>query len=92
LSLSIGLSLPDGSIRLARDLQVGSDLWKLRIGRQSYAESRNAAQAHHRLKRSPFFGLTNSSKAILIGDTLSSMLTLARFILEASLAASSATP
>jgi len=92
MSLSIGLSLPDGSIRLARDLQVGSDLWKLRIGRQSYAESRNAAQAHRRLKRSPFFGLTNSSKAILLGDTLSSMLTLARFIQEACLVTSSTTP
>jgi hypothetical protein len=84
----VGLSLPDGSIRLARDIQVGSDLWKLRIGRQSYAESRNAAQAHRRLKRSPCFGLTNSAKVTLIGDTLSSLLTLARFVLEASLAAS----
>ena len=92
LSVTIGLSLPDGSLRLARDMQVGSKLWKLRIGRQSYAESRNASQAHRRLKRSPFFGLLNSSKATTISDTLSIMLNLARFIQEASLAALSSAP
>ncbi len=84
MSLSVGLTLPDGSIRLARDVQVGSDLWQLRIGRQSYAESRNASQARLSLKRSPYFGLNNSAKATLIGDTLSSLLNLARFIQEAS--------
>ena len=91
-SLTTGLSLPDGSIRLARDMQVGSDTWKLRIGRQSYAESRNASQARRHLKRSPWFGLTNSAKATLLGDTLSLMLNLARFILEASAAALPAPP
>jgi hypothetical protein len=91
-SITTGLSLPDGSIRLARDMQVGSDTWKLRIGRQSYAESRNASQARRNLKRSPWFGLSNSAKATLIGDTLSLMLNLARFVLEASLATLSAPP
>ena len=85
-SITTGLSLPDGSIRLARDMPVGSDLWKLRIGRQSYAESRNASQARYHLKRSPWFGFTNSSKATTIGDTLFLLLNLARFILEASAA------
>ena len=91
-SLTTGLSLPDGSIRLARDMQVGSDTWKLRIGRQSYSESRNASQARRNLKRSPWFGLTNSAKATLMGDTLSLMLNLARFVLEASLAVLPAPP
>ena len=85
-SITTGLTLPDGSIRLARDMQVGSDTWKLRIGRQSYSESRNASQAHRRLKRSPWFGLINSSKATTMGDTLSLLLNLARFVEEASLA------
>jgi hypothetical protein len=71
MSITIGLTLPDGSTRLARDIQVGSELWKLRMGRQSYAESRNACQTRRNLKRSPFFGLVNSSKATTIGDTLS---------------------
>jgi hypothetical protein len=86
-SLSVGLSLPDGNIRLARDLQVGSDTWKLRIGRQSYAESRNASQTQRNLKRSPWFGKDNSAKAILLGDILTSLTNLARFVQQASLAA-----
>jgi hypothetical protein len=86
MSLSVGLTLPDGSIRLARDVQVDSGLWHLRIGRQSYAESRNASQTRLSLKRSPYFGLNNSAKATLIGDTLSILLNLARVIQEASCA------
>jgi len=86
-SLTTGLSLPDGCIRLARDLQVGSPSWKLRIGRQSYAESRNASQQRRGLKRSPWFGLTNTAKATLIGDTLSLAFNLARLIGQASRAA-----
>ncbi|MGB8213000.1 MAG: hypothetical protein WCE68_05525 [Anaerolineales bacterium] len=83
-SITTGLTLPDGSIRLARDMQVGSDTWKLRIGRQSYSECRNASQARRHLKRSPWFGLSNSSKATNMGDTLSLLLNLARFVQEAS--------
>lgn len=86
-SISIGLTLPDGSTRLARDFQVGSDIWKLRLGRQSYSESRNASQARRHLKRSPWFGLSNSAKAMLISDTLNLAFNLTRLIFEASLAA-----
>ena len=86
-SLTTGLSLPDGCIRLARDLQVGSATWKLRIGRQSYAESRNASQTRRGLKRSPWFGLPNTAKAMLISDTLSLAFNLARLICQASRAA-----
>jgi len=83
-SLTTTLTLPDGSIRLARDMQVGSDTWQLRIGRQSYAESRNATQARRHLKRSPAFGLPNTAKAMLISDTLSLAFNLTRLIFEAS--------
>jgi hypothetical protein len=86
-SLTIGLSLPDGCIRLARDLQVGSPTWKLRIGRQSYAESRNASQTRRGLQRSPWFGLPNTAKATLIGDTLALAFNLARLVSQASRAA-----
>ena len=75
-----------GQIRLARDLPVDSATWKLRMGRQSYAESRNAAQARRDLKRAPWFGLTNAHKATLIGDTLSILFNLSRFVREATLA------
>ena len=83
-SLTTGLTLPDGCIRLARDMQVGSDTWNLRIGRQSYSESRNATQSRRDLKRSPWFGLQNTAKAMLISDTLSLAFNLTRLIFEAS--------
>jgi len=83
-SLTTALTLPDGSIRLARDMQVGSDTWQLRIGRQSYAESRNATQTRRQLKRSRSFGLANTAKAMLLSDTLSLAFNLARLIFEAS--------
>jgi hypothetical protein len=83
-SVTTDLTLPDGSIRLARDMPVGSDTWKLRIGRQSYAESRNATQARRQLKRSRAFGLPNTAKSMLISDTLSLAFNLVRLIFEAS--------
>lgn len=83
-SLTTGLKLPDGSIRLARDMQVGSAAWKLRLGRQSYSESRNAIQARRQLKRSPSFGLSNTTKSMLISDTLSLAFNLTRLIVEAT--------
>jgi hypothetical protein len=80
----VGLTLPDGNLRLARDLQVDSPTWTLRQGRQSYAESRNANQARYHLKRSPWFGLPNSAKATVLGDILTNALNVARFVREAS--------
>lgn len=80
----VGLTLPDGSIRLARDLKVDSPTWKLRQGRQSYAESRNANQQRRGLKRSPWFGLANSAKANYLGDILTNALNVARFVREAT--------
>lgn len=83
-SLSTNLTLPDGSIRLARDVQVGSETWDLRTGRQSYSESRNAIQARRLLKRSRAFGLPNTAKSMTISDTLSLAFNLTRLIFEAS--------
>jgi len=81
----VGLTLPDGNLRLARDLQVDSPTWTLRQGRQSYAESRNANQARYHLKRSPWFGLPNGAKATVLGDILTNALNVARFVREASM-------
>lgn len=85
--VTVDLDLPGGNIRLARDLLVGSSAWKLRLGRQSYAESRNADQTRHGVKRSPWFGLANSAKASLLADILTCALNVARFVREATLAA-----
>jgi hypothetical protein len=84
-SLTTALRLPDGSIRLARDLQVDSPSWNLRLGRLSYAESRNANQSRRQLKRAPGFGFHNAAKATILGDILSLSLNLSRFVREATL-------
>jgi hypothetical protein len=87
-SVVVNATLPqDNNIRLARDLRVGSPTWKLRIGRLSYAESRNASQTRRDLKRSPWFGKANSTKAQYLGDILSCALNVVRFVREATLAA-----
>jgi hypothetical protein len=82
----VGRTLPDGSLRLARDLPPHSPSWQLRQGRQSYAESRNANQQRRGLKRSPWFGLANSAKANYLGDILTNALNVARFVREATTA------
>jgi hypothetical protein len=82
----VGLTLPDRSIRLARDLPVTSPTYQLRQARQSYAESRNAGQQRRGLKRSPWFGLANSAKAACLGDILILTGNVARFVREATLA------
>ena len=87
-SVVVNATLPkDNDVRLARDLKVGSPTWKLRIGRLSYAESRNANQTRRDLKRSPWFGKANSAKAQYLGDILSCALNVVRFVREATLAA-----
>jgi hypothetical protein len=73
-------------LRLARDLKVDSPSWSLRQGRLSYAESRNANQQRRGLKRSPWFGLANSAKANYLGDILTNLLNVARFVREATCA------
>ena len=90
--IHVGLTLPDGDLRLARDLKVDSPTWKLRIGRASYSESRNANQTRRDLKRSPWYGQPNSQKATLLGDILSLALTLPRFLREATFAAARPPP
>jgi hypothetical protein len=83
----VGLTLPDGSVRLARDQRIGSPAWKLRIGRQSYAESQHATHTRRGENRSPWYGQANSAKARYLGDVLALGLTVARFVREATVAA-----
>jgi hypothetical protein len=87
--VTVNLILPDGNIRLARDLKVDSRAWELRIGRLSYSESRNACQARRGVKRSPWFGLPNAAKASLLTDILTCALNVARFVREATRAPTS---
>jgi hypothetical protein len=89
--VSVDLSLPDGNIRLARDLKIASPTWELRLGRLSYAESRNACQARRGVKRSPWFGQANAAKASLLADMLTCALNVARFVREATQATACST-
>jgi hypothetical protein len=88
----VNRALPDGDVRLARDFKVGSPSWKLRIGRLSYAESRNADQWRRGVKHSPWHGLANTAKASILADTLTCVGNFARLVREATLAAARASP
>jgi hypothetical protein len=84
-TVTVGLSLPgDDGVRLARDLPLTSGVGALRMGRQSYAESSNAAHAHYDLKRSPWCGLSRSAKGRVLGNLLKLLLNLPRFVREAT--------
>jgi hypothetical protein len=85
--ITVNCSFPNGDIRLARDFKVDSPTWKLRMGRQGYAEARNADQTRRGVKRSPWHGKANSAKASILADILTSALNVARFVREATLAA-----
>jgi len=80
----VNRALPDDDVRLARDLKVGSPSWKLRVGRLSYAESRNADQTRRGVERSPWHGKPNTAKASILADILTSACNLARFVREAT--------
>jgi hypothetical protein len=88
----VNRALPDGDVRLARDFKVGPPSWKLRIGRLSYAESRNADQWRCGVKHSPWHGKDNSAKASILADTLTCACNFARLVREATLAAARASP
>jgi len=57
------------------------------MGRQSYAEARNADQTRRGVKRSPWFSKPSSAKASILADILTSGLNVTRFVREATCAA-----
>jgi hypothetical protein len=78
---------PDGSIRLARDLPVGSPTWKNLYPRARNAvEGRNATFEAWGFKRMSVFGLPRVTAIIFLADVLNNLTTLARLIREATLA------
>ena len=86
--INVAKTFDDGSIRLVRDVPVGSKAWKKSYHRARNAvEGRNATfQAWH-LKRLPVFGLPRAQATIFLADVWLNLTTLARLIREASLAA-----
>lgn len=83
--VNLGELFPDGSIRLVRDLPVGSPTWKA-----LYHQARNAVEARNAtfkvwgLKRLPVYGLPRGTGLLFLADLLNNLTTLARLIREAT--------
>jgi hypothetical protein len=82
--VNVGRTLPDGSLRLAREVPYGSHTWKRRYGRRNLSESRNGSVEHLGLKRLDSFGLTRGRKENAIADFLTNLHTLGRLVREAT--------
>jgi hypothetical protein len=82
--VNVGHTLPDGSMRLAREVPYGSSVWKRRYGRRNLSESRNGSMEGMGLKRLPSFGQARGCREIAIGDFLESLRTLGRLVQEAT--------
>ena len=82
--VNVGKTLPDGSLRLAREIPDGSPVWKARYGRRNLAESRNSQLEAVGLKRLPSAGLGRGTREIQIADFLINLRTLGRLVREAS--------
>ena len=84
---NIAARFGDGSIRLVRDLPVGTPTWKEFYHRARNAvESRNALLEGWGLKRLPVYGLPRGKALIFQADVWLNLTTLVRLVREASLA------
>jgi hypothetical protein len=89
--LHVGERFADASIRLARDLPVGSPTWKALYHRARNAvEGRNATLEDWGLKRMPVFGLLRVKALLFLADALDTLTTLARLVRQATQAHCSA--
>jgi hypothetical protein len=85
--LNVGERFPDDSLRLVRDLPVGSSVWKALYHRaRNASEGRNATYEHWDLKRLPVYGLCRAKALSFLADTWSTLTTLARLVREATFA------
>lgn len=85
--LNVGEQFPDGSLRLVRDVPVGSPAWKALYHRaRNASEGRNATYEHWALKRLPVYGLCRAKALSYLADTWSTLTTLARLVREATFA------
>lgn len=77
----------DGSLRLVRDVPVGSPAWKRLYHRaRNASESRNATFERWGLKRLPVYGGLRGKAFTFLADAWSNLTTLARLIREATAA------
>lgn len=85
--INVGERFEDGSMRLVRDIPVGTPAWKCIYHRARNAvEGRNSAFAHWHLKRMPVYGAPRSRATIFLADVWLNLTTLARLVREATAA------
>jgi hypothetical protein len=84
LVLNVRRTLPDGSLRLAREVPYDSPTWKKRYGRRNLSESRNGLLEQMDLKRLPSSGLHRGFREVVIGDLLVNLRTLGPLVAEAT--------
>jgi len=82
--VNVGRTLPDGSLRLAREIPYGSQAWKARYGRRSMSESRNGQVQGMGIKRMRSYGLGHNESDVQVTDWLGNLRTLGRLVKEAS--------
>jgi hypothetical protein len=83
--INVAETFPDGSLRLVRDVPVGSSTWKaLYHCARNAVESRNATFEAWGFKRLSVFGLLRAKAAIFLADVLDTLSTLARLVREAT--------
>jgi hypothetical protein len=86
--LNVGETFPDGSIRLVRDLPVGTPTWKQLYHRaRNASEDRNSDLESWGLKRLPVYGTPRGRALVALADTWRTLTTLARLVREATIAA-----
>jgi hypothetical protein len=85
--LNLGERFANGSLRLARDVPVGSTAWKRLYHRaRNASEARNATFEHWHLKRLPVYGGLRAKALVYLADTWTTLTTLARLVREATFA------
>ena len=85
--LNLGERFANDSIRLVRDLCVGSTAWKRLYHRaRNASEARNATFEYWNLKRLPVYGELRGKAFVYLADTWATLTTLARLVREATFA------
>lgn len=86
--IDVGATFADNSYRLVRDVPYDSPNWKLIYRRtRNASEERNSEMQALGLKRLSVFGAARAQAALFLAEVLGNLLTLARFVKEATLAA-----
>jgi hypothetical protein len=85
--VNVGETFADGSIRLARDVPVGTPTWKCFYHRaRNASENRNSDLEYWGLKRLPVYGRPRGRAMTALADTWINLTTLARLVREATFA------